>query len=156
MARPERLRLTFSKTLLGLGLPAEPLALETQRELRTTRYTDVETALGDEGRPRSPLHTVEDCAPSVAGLFLLAAVCVAFLHIRAGHVPEHREWMLRAIATALGIASVRIIALPLDLALAPRGVDPGVIFALSLWLGWGVTLSAAEWWIRTTRPSACQ
>lgn len=88
---------------------------------------------------------------SAAGLFLLAAVCVAYLHIRAGHVSAHREWMLRAIAAALGIASVRIVALPLDLTLAPRGVDPRVIFGLALWLGWGVTLAVAEWWIRATR-----
>jgi len=69
---------------------------------------------------------------SAVGVFLLAAVCLAFLHIRAGRVARHREWMLRAIAAALGIASVRIVALPLDLTLAPRGVDPPVIFGLAL------------------------
>ncbi len=88
---------------------------------------------------------------SAVGVFLLAAVWLALLHIRAGRVSEHREWMLRAIAAALSIATVRIVALPLDLTLAPRGVDPRVIFGLALGLGWGTTLAVAEWWIRATR-----
>lgn len=93
----------------------------------------------------------EQVIVGAAGLFLLAAVSLAFRHIRAGRVAAHREWMLRGIAAALAIASVRVVAIPLDLALTPRGVDVRVIFALSLWLGWSVTLAGAEWWIRTTR-----
>lgn len=101
---------------------------------------------------RQPLAgAAEQVIISAAGLFLLAAVSLAFVHIRAGHVAQHREWMLRAIAAALGIASVRIFALPLDLTLSPRGVEPRVIFGLALWLGWGVTLAVAEAWIRATR-----
>ena len=95
--------------------------------------------------------TAEQVIVSAAGLFFLGALGLACLHIRARRVAEHREWMLRAIAAALGIASIRIVSLPLDVTLAPRGVDPRVIFALALWIGWGVTLAVAEWWIRTTR-----
>ena len=87
----------------------------------------------------------------VAGLFLLVAVCLAFLHIRAGDVAEHREWMLRAVGAALGIAATRVVGLPLDWTLAPRGVEPRVIFVLALWLGWGMTVAMTEWWIRATR-----
>jgi uncharacterized membrane protein len=93
----------------------------------------------------------EQLIVGAAGLFLLVAVCRASLHIRAGDVAEHREWMLRASGAALGIASIRIVGVPLDLMLAPRGVDPHVIFGLALWIGWGVTLAVTEWWIRTTR-----
>jgi uncharacterized membrane protein len=93
----------------------------------------------------------EQLLVSVAGLFLLVAVCVAFVHIRAGDVAEHREWMLRAIGAALGIPATRIAGVPLDLTLTPRGVDPHVIFVVALWLGWGVTVAVTEWWIRTTR-----
>jgi uncharacterized membrane protein len=93
----------------------------------------------------------EQLIVSAAGLFLLVSVCRAFLHIRAGDVADHREWMLRAIGAALGIPAIRIVGVPLDLTLTPRGVDPHVIFVLALWLGWGVTVAVAEWWIRTTR-----
>ena len=85
------------------------------------------------------------------GLFLIVAVSLAFRHIRAGRVAAHREWMLRGIAAALAIASVRVVGFPLYLVLTPRGVDLRVIFALSLWLGWGLALAGAEWWIRATR-----
>ena len=87
----------------------------------------------------------------MVGLFLLTAVSLAFRHIRAGRVESHREWMLRGIAAAIAIASVRLVAIPLDLALTPRGVDVRVVFALSLWLGWILTMAGSEWWIRSTR-----
>lgn len=93
----------------------------------------------------------EQVIVGVVGLFLLTAVSLAFRHIRAGRVDAHREWMLRGTAAALAIASVRLVAIPLDLALTPRGVDVTVVFALSLWLGWIVTMVSAEWWIRSTR-----
>lgn len=94
----------------------------------------------------------EQVIVGVVGLVLVSAIGLAFRHIRAGRVAAHREWMLRAIAAALAIASVRVVALPLDLVLAPRGVAPRIIFVLALWIGWVGTLAAAEWWIRSTRP----
>lgn len=93
----------------------------------------------------------EQLIVGVVGLFLLAAVTLAFRHIRAGRVDAHREWMPRGVAAALGIASVRLVAIPLDLALTPRGVDVTVIFALSLWLGWILSLAGIEWWTRSMR-----
>jgi uncharacterized membrane protein len=94
----------------------------------------------------------EQVIVGVAGLFLLVAVSVGFRHIRAGRAAAHREWMLRGTAAALAIAAIRVVAIPLDLALTPHGVDIRVVFVLSLWLGWCVTLAGAEWWIRRTRP----
>ena len=94
----------------------------------------------------------EQVVISAAGLLLLGATGMAFYHIRAGRAAKHREWMLRAIAAALAVSWVRIVGLPLDLLLAPRGVDLRVTFGLALWLGWVVTVAIAEWWIRRTRP----
>jgi hypothetical protein len=102
---------------------------------------------------RQPLAGLaEQVVVGAVGLLLLGATGIAFHHVRAGRTGQHREWMLRAIAAALVISSVRIVALPLDLLLAPRGVGPRVIFGLALWLGCGVTLVFTEWWIRRTRP----
>lgn len=96
----------------------------------------------------------EQLIVGVVGLFLLTAVSLAFAHIRAGRVEAHREWMLRGIAAAIAIATVRLVAIPLDVALTPRGVDVEVIFASSLWVGWVLTMLGAEWWIRATRARA--
>src|SRR5918998_509356 len=41
------------------------------------------------------------------GLFLLA-LGKGFVHIRAGRVASHREWMIRAFAIALSIATMRL------------------------------------------------
>lgn len=42
------------------------------------------------------------------GLFLLA-MTKAFSHIRRGEVTPHREWIIRAVSVALGVATVRPI-----------------------------------------------
>ena len=84
------------------------------------------------------------------GLFLVAVIR-GFLAIRRRQVPRHREWMIRAFAIAIGISTVRIVSAALDFALTPAGVRPPDLFALSLWIGWGITLGGAELWIRYTR-----
>ncbi len=84
------------------------------------------------------------------GLFLVAVIR-GFLAIRRREVPRHREWMIRAFAIGIGISTVRIVSAALDFALTPAGIRPPDLFALSLWIGWGITLVAAELWIRYTR-----
>ena len=51
----------------------------------------------------------------IIGLFgtvFLVALVKGFVHIRAGRVALHREWMMRAFATALSIATQRLIFFP--------------------------------------------
>ena len=86
----------------------------------------------------------------VSGLFL-AALIRAFVAIRKKRVALHREWMIRAIAVAIGVSTVRVVGAVFDVALSPVGVRPADVFVLSLYTGWGVTLGAAELWIRYTR-----
>jgi hypothetical protein len=85
------------------------------------------------------------------GLFLLA-LARGFVAIRRRDLATHREWMIRAFAIALGISTVRLLGAVFDLALTPAGVSPAGVFLVSIWLGWLVTLGAAELWIRRTRP----
>jgi uncharacterized membrane protein len=87
------------------------------------------------------------------GLFL-TAVSKAFVAIRRHQVARHREWMIRALAVALGISTVRVVAIALDVALTPARVGPPMVFALSLWMGWALTVGVAELWIAYTRPRA--
>ncbi len=85
------------------------------------------------------------------GAFLMAIV-KGFVHVRAGRVALHREWMIRAFAIALAIATQRLIFIP-SLFIV---VDPtdGQIATLSI-TAWSAALvvhsSLAEAWIRLTR-----
>ena len=59
--------------------------------------------------------------------------------------------MIRAFAIALGISTVRVVALIFDLTLTPAGVRTPDVFVLSIWIGWLLTMAVAEAWIRYTR-----
>jgi uncharacterized membrane protein len=87
------------------------------------------------------------------GLFVFSVVR-GVVAIRRHRVARHREWMIRAFSIAIGISTVRIVAAVLDLAFTPAGLRPPHLFALSLWMGWAMTLGAAELWIRYTREYA--
>ena len=98
----------------------------------------------------------EALAIAIFGGLLLVALTKAVVAIRDGRVAEHREWMLRAFAVALAIATVRIVAVPFDIAFTPLGLDPRRQFVLSVWTGWLITVGGAEVWIRRTRVGARQ
>jgi uncharacterized membrane protein len=86
------------------------------------------------------------------GSLFLFALGKGFVHVRAGRVALHREWMIRAFAIALAIATQRLIFIPSLFVV----VDPteGQIVTLSL-AAWSAALvvhsSLAEAWIRLTR-----
>ena len=46
------------------------------------------------------------------GTLFLAALLKGFVHVRAGRVALHREWMIRAFAIALAVATIRLIYIP--------------------------------------------
>ncbi len=88
-------------------------------------------------------------AAFVAGAVFLIALSRAFAAIRRRDVPRHREWMIRMLALGLAIATIRVIGL---FVLAITGTSfqrsAGTIF----WIGWIITFTTAELWIRHTRP----
>jgi uncharacterized membrane protein len=73
----------------------------------------------------------------VIGLYGTAFLCAlikGFSHVRAGRVALHREWMIRAFALGLAIATARVILFP---ALLITATDPeeglfGTLLAASL------------------------
>ena len=88
------------------------------------------------------------------GLFLIALV-KGFLHVRAGRVALHREWMIRAFAVGLAIATARLIFFP---ALLITTADPtdglfGTLLVVALAVAFVLNASAAELWMRATRRS---
>lgn len=87
----------------------------------------------------------------IVSLFFAVSLVNGVVSIRRMEVRMHREWMIRAFAVAVGISTVRIVAVIADATLTPRGVALEDVFVLSLAVGWGITLTAAELWIIHTR-----
>ena len=87
----------------------------------------------------------------VIGALFLAAAAQAWLAIRRHDIARHREWMIRVFASAISISTVRVLGGPFDLALTPAGVHPRMVFLITIWVAWALTLGAAELWIRRGR-----
>ena len=92
---------------------------------------------------------------SVFGVLFLVVLVRGFVHIRAGRVALHREWMIGAFAIGLAIATQRVIFFP---ALMITMSDPadgrfGTLLIAALAAAFVVHASVAETWIRATRRS---
>ena len=91
---------------------------------------------------------LEASGVAVFGALFLFAVVRAVVAIRRKDIATHREWMIRMFAIAIGVSTVRLVGFPL-LLLTRKG--PEAWFGHSIWLGFGLTLVAAELWIAATR-----
>jgi uncharacterized membrane protein len=83
-------------------------------------------------------------------LFLLS-LTRAYLHIRRGEVGQHREWMIRAMSVALGVATVRPIMGVFFATSRLTGMTPHDFFGMAFWIGFTLTWIVGEMWIRYTR-----
>jgi uncharacterized membrane protein len=93
----------------------------------------------------------EAAATMLFAIVFLFALIKAFLLIRRGNVALHREWMIRAFAIGLAVASIRPIV---GVFFATRGIThltPHDFFGTAFWLGFTVQLMVAEVWINWTR-----
>ncbi|MBV9438076.1 MAG: DUF2306 domain-containing protein, partial [Acidobacteria bacterium] len=84
----------------------------------------------------------------------LFALAKAFLHIRRGDTIRHREWIIRAMSVALGVATVRPIMGLFFATSRLTGLTPHQFFGIAFLLGFSLTYVAGEWWIRYTRPTS--
>lgn len=84
------------------------------------------------------------------GIFLLA-LTKAFLYIRRGQVELHREWVIRAMSVALGVATVRPVMAIFFATSRLTGLALKDFFGIAFWIGFTMTYIAAEAWIRYTR-----
>ncbi len=86
------------------------------------------------------------------GSLFLFALGKGFVHIRAGRVALHREWMIRAFAIALAIATQRVIFIPSRFVVADPTYGQVVTLSVAAWSAVLVVHSSlAEAWIRLTR-----
>ena len=90
----------------------------------------------------------ETAATTLFAIVFLICLARAFVLIRRKDVARHREWMIRAYAVALGVATTRPIV---GMFFAFRRLTPHEFFGIAFWLGFTITLMAAELWIDYTR-----
>jgi uncharacterized membrane protein len=85
--------------------------------------------------------------------FFLVALTKAFVHIRRGEVAQHREWVIRAMSIALGIATVRPVMGIFFATSRLTGMTAHDFFGIAFWIGFSLTYIAGESWIRYTRSA---
>jgi uncharacterized membrane protein len=90
----------------------------------------------------------ETAATTLFGIVFLFCLIKAYRHIRRKEVAQHREWMIRAFAIGLGVATTRPIV---GIFFAFRKLTPHEFFGIAFWLGFTITFFAAEAWIDYTR-----
>jgi uncharacterized membrane protein YozB (DUF420 family) len=85
--------------------------------------------------------------------FFLLALIKGFVHVRAKRMALHREWMIRAFAIALAVATMRLIFIPALLVVAdPTQQQLQTLSAAAFLVAFVVHVSVAEAWIRLTQP----
>jgi uncharacterized membrane protein len=85
-------------------------------------------------------------------LFFLFALSKAVWHISRREIILHRQWMIRAYAVGLAVATIRPI-IGIFFATSPlSGLTPREFFGTAFWIGFVLHLIAAEAWIHRTMP----
>lgn len=92
----------------------------------------------------------ETAATTLYGILFLICLINAYRFIRRKEVARHREWMIRAYAVGLGVATTRPIV---GMFFAFRRLTPHEFFGIAFWLGFTTTFLAAEAWIDYTRQA---
>jgi uncharacterized membrane protein len=88
-------------------------------------------------------------ATTLFGTFFLFALCKAFWHVRRHEIALHREWMIRAFAVGLAVATIRPIIGLFFATSRLSGLTPHEFFGIAFWIGFVLQLIAAEAWIQT-------
>jgi uncharacterized membrane protein len=92
-------------------------------------------------------------ATTIFGAFFLFALCKAFWHIRRREIALHREWMIRAFAVGLAVATIRPIVGIFFATSRLTELTPHEFFGTAFWLGFVLQLIAAEAWIHATQAA---
>jgi uncharacterized membrane protein len=121
---------------------------------RTLLVAGIAVGLSGYAMVASPVGGwLEVSAIVVYATAFLAALLIAWTHIRRGNVARHREWMLRAMAIMLGIAATRPVVGAFFATSARTGLSPPQFFGAAFWIGFTSTALAGEWYVRSTRPA---
>jgi Predicted membrane protein (DUF2306) len=91
-------------------------------------------------------------ATTLFGGFFLFALGKAYWHVLRQEIALHREWMIRAFAVGLAVATIRPIIGFFFATSRLTGLAPHEFFGTAFWIGFVLQLMAAEAWIRVTAP----
>jgi hypothetical protein len=99
-----------------------------------------------------PIGGINEAAASIFfGLYFLVALTMASRYAHQRQL--QREWIIRAFAVALAVATIRpIVVLFFIFSHQP----PQVFFGTAFWLGFTLHAIVAEVWINVTRPDAAK
>ena len=95
--------------------------------------------------------TLEASATLFYDGFFLFALAKAFLYIRRRNIVLHREWVIRSMSIALGVATTRPVMGVFFATSRLTGLTPHDFFGIAFWIGFTATYIAGELWIRHTR-----
>lgn len=88
------------------------------------------------------------------GTFFLVSLVKGFVYARAKEIALHREWMLRAFAIGLSIATMRLIFIPALIIIGdPTRQDTESLSIIAFTIAFILHSGFAEFWIRYTRPT---
>jgi hypothetical protein len=94
----------------------------------------------------------ETVATIFFAIIFLFCLIKAFVSARVGNTALHREWMIRAFAIGLAVATIRPIIGVFFATSRFTHLTPHDFFGTAFWLGFTIHLIAAEVWINYTRP----
>lgn len=95
----------------------------------------------------------ETAATTFFAVIFLFALIKAYLAIRSRRIVAHREWMIRAFAVGLAVATIRPIIGAFFATSPLTHLTPHEFFGIAFWLGFTSHLIAAEIWINYTRAA---
>ncbi len=95
----------------------------------------------------------ETAATMLFAIIFLFCLVKGFLSIRHRNIALHREWMIRAFAIGLAVATIRPIVGAFFATRMITHLGPHDFFGTAFWLGFTTQLIAAEVWINYTRPT---
>jgi Predicted membrane protein (DUF2306) len=95
-------------------------------------------------------------ATTLFAILFLVALTTAFRHILRREIAQHREWMIRAYAIGLAVATIRPMIGFFFATDRLTGLTPHEFFGTAFWLGFTLQAIAAEIWIHRTRHDGTQ
>jgi uncharacterized membrane protein len=93
---------------------------------------------------------IETAATFVFGVLFLFCLGKGLSAIRARRIAGHRRWMIRSYTIGLGVATVRPIVGVFFATARFTHLTPHDFFGIAFWIGFTLSLAAAETWIRMT------
>ncbi len=89
------------------------------------------------------------------GTLFIISLVKGVMYIRAGQIDLHREWMIRAFAIGLGIATMRLLFIPALIIVGdPTHSQIETLSIASFSVAFCLHSSFAEYWIRRSRRLA--